>query len=354
MKILFIFPYPIGQSPSQRFRFEQYFSFLEEEGCHCYTSSFLSLPAWKVIYQNGHYVKKVFFLIQGFIFRLILLLRLPLVDYVFIHREALPFGPPVIEFVISKVFNKKVIYDFDDAIWLSENDKASMVKKFFKSATKVKYIIKCSTKIVCGNDYLKEYAIQYNKNVVVIPTTVDTVHVHNKIKNQKTSSPTIGWTGSHSTLFYLEAMFPLLEKVYKKKQFELIVICNKKPLSAPSFMKFIKWDKETEIDDLMTINIGIMPLIDDAWAKGKCGFKAIQYMALGIPALVSPVGVNNKIVDHGLNGFICNTDDDWIRYLVELLEDSHLRMTLGTNARIKIEEKYSLISNKRHYVNLFR
>jgi glycosyltransferase involved in cell wall biosynthesis len=119
-------------------------------------------------------------------------------------------------------------------------------------------------------------------------------------------------------------------------------------------LKYVKWSKETEIDDLLEFNIGIMPLTDDLWAKGKCGFKALQYMSLGIPAIVSPVGVNTSIVDDGINGMVCHNAKEWELALEKSMTDRNLSSILGKEARKKVETQYSVLSNSENFIRLFQ
>jgi glycosyltransferase involved in cell wall biosynthesis len=208
-------------------------------------------------------------------------------------------------------------------------------------------------KVSCGNEYLRNFAAESGGNAIYNPTTIDTANHHNRTKDQNGSGFVIGWTGTHSTMQYLDALLPVLQKLEEKYTFTFNVISD----SAPEFMlkslKFTKWTKETEVDDLLQFNVGLMPLVDDKWANGKCGFKALQYMSLGIPALVSPVGVNTKIVDDGVNGFICNTPDDWYNALSKLMNNRQLLIDLGANTRKKIEEHYSVRSNTANFITLF-
>jgi glycosyltransferase involved in cell wall biosynthesis len=145
----------------------------------------------------------------------------------------------------------------------------------------------------------------------------------------------------------------VLEKLYRSHDFLLQVIANTPPQEQADFIQFIPWQKNTEIDDLLGFNVGIMPLTDDPWAKGKCGFKALQYMALGVPALVSPVGVNTEIVEDGVNGFICTNEEDWYQALEKLMTDAELRENMGIAGRNKVEESYSVISNTNNFLRLF-
>jgi glycosyltransferase involved in cell wall biosynthesis len=352
-KIYFILPYPTGVAPSQRFRFEQYYDILKKEGFTFHISSFLDKEAWDILYKQGKYLSKTIKVLAGFARRFADLFKIPAYDVVFIHREAAPIGPPVFEWIIAKALKKKIIYDFDDAIWLSNTSDNNSIVAGLKWHSKVRYIIKWSYKVSCGNAYLADYARQYNKNVVVNPTTIDTISLHNQIKNQHTDSMTIGWTGTHSTAQYLDNIIPIIEKLEKTYDFTFEIISNVPPNYTLKSLKYTSWSKDTEIEDLLRFNIGVMPLTDDKWSKGKCGFKALQYMSLGIPALVSPVGVNTSIVDDGINGMICRNAHEWEQAIEKLLTDKNLKSQLGINARKKIEAKYSVISNTENFIRLF-
>ncbi len=276
-------------------------------------------------------------------------------DYVFIHREVAPVGPPVFEWLIAKVFRKKIIYDFDDAIWLTDKLKEGFIEKIIRWRSKVGTTCRWSYKVSCGNDYLCAYARKFNSNVVLNPTTIDTEGLHNPPKERVlTDRITIGWTGSHSTLKYLTAIEPVLKMLEKKyPQVRVLILADRKPDLDLESLLFLPWKKESETADLAKIDIGIMPLPDDEWAKGKCGFKALQYMALEIPAVVSPVGVNSQIITQGEDGFICSTPSEWITALEKLVSDYKLRETMGVNGRKKIVERFSVLSNKNNFINLF-
>ncbi|HRG59738.1 MAG TPA: glycosyltransferase [Bacteroidia bacterium] len=351
--IIFLFPYPLNEAPSQRFRFVQYLNILKREGYYFETHAYLSDNAWKILYQPGHFFSKFLRIVRGYLIRLLLLPKVKKFDYVFIHREAAPLGPPFIEFIIAKVLGKKIIYDFDDAIWLPNYSESNKFFSFIKWYSNSKLLCKWAYKVSCGNDYLCSFARQFNSNVVYNPTTIDTDNYHNLVSNQDKQKFVIGWTGSHSTTRYLHEIEDVLKRLEQKYDFELQVIADIPPALELKSFKFIKWSKEQEINDLLNFNIGIMPLKDDQWAAGKCGFKALQYMALGIPALVSPVGVNTKIVDHEVNGFICQTLSDWELYIEKLLKDHQLLITMAKQTRIKIIEHYSVKSNTANFLSLF-
>ncbi|MEX1189116.1 MAG: glycosyltransferase family 4 protein [Bacteroidia bacterium] len=353
MKILFVVPYPTGKAASQRFRFEQYYSLLDSKNIEYDIKPFLSDKIWNILYLPGQFPRKAAGIIGGILKRFGLLFKLKQYDFIFIHREATPVGPSFFEYFASRWLKKKIIYDFDDAIWIPNYSEANSFFSFLKGYSNVKKICAYAWKVSCGNSYLCSFASQFNSSVVYNPTTIDTVHLHNRSKNQQEKPFVIGWTGSHSTVRYLNELVSVIKELEQKYDFEFQVISDLPPDLDLKSLRFIKWSKESEIDDLIGFNIGVMPLLDDKWAKGKCGFKALQYMSLGIPALVSPVGVNTHIVDHGVNGFICTSSADWKDSIENLLNDQELLEEMSKNTREKIESKFSVNSNSSNFLALF-
>ena len=352
MKILFITPYPKAQAPSQRFRFEQYFRALEEQQIYYDFAPFLSLKAWLVIYNQGSTLKKVSSVLTGYLRRFSLLFSLKQYDFIFIHREATPVGPPLFEWLIAKLLRKKIIYDFDDAIWLSNTSDQNKIVARLKWHHKVKAICEWSYKVSCGNQYLADYALQWNKDVIVNPTTIDLTYQENRLKEFSSKEKiTIGWTGSHSTLKYLEYLEEALVEIVNKSV-ELVVISNQPPtLSFP--YRFIKWSKETEVSDLLQFDIGIMPLVEDEWSSGKCGFKILQYMSLGIPAVASPVGVNKIMIRETKNGLLASSKEEWQQKLQLLIEDQTLRDSMGREGYRFVKSHYSTEANTKNFLSLF-
>jgi glycosyltransferase involved in cell wall biosynthesis len=356
-RILFLVPYPPGRAPSQRFRFEQYLTALTEHGHRYRMAPFLSEATWSILYKSGHTVAKVLGILSGFWRRLLLLFAVPGYDFIFIHREAAPIGPPVFEWFIAKVLRKKIIYDFDDAIWMKDPAGEQTFISRLKWQQKVGSICRWAYKVSCGNTYLADYARQFNQNVVVNPTTLDTDLLHNQVRNQELAGPpVIGWTGTHTTLRHLDLVWPVLERLEREGQeFVFHVISNEPPAhTGLRSLRYSPWRKQTEIADLLQFNLGLMPLVDDPWARGKCAFKALQYMSLGMPALVSPVGMNTEVVQDGVNGFVCATDDDWYQALRQLLASQAERSRQGAAARRTIVERYSVVSNTSNFLHLFQ
>lgn len=347
-------PYPLHRAPSQRFRVEAYFHLLDQRNIEYDTDEFFDENGFNILYKKGSALRKVVAVGKGFFKRLaIVLFRAPGYDYVFIHREAAPLGPPVIEWILAKVLKKKIIYDFDDAIWIPNISGENKLVNWFKAFWKIKYLCKWASKVAAGNEYLCAYAKKYNNQVFLLPTCVDTERLHNKLKDQHTEKIVIGWTGSHSTMKYLDEVVPVLTKLLSEFNFELVVISNKPPQFVLPNLRYIPWSEATEIDDLLQINIGLMPLARDNWSEGKCGFKLIQYLSLGIPAVASAVGVNNQIIEEGINGYLCNKEDCWYQALKKLTLDASLRQSMGLRGHEKIVNQFSVRTNAEAFLKLF-
>jgi glycosyltransferase involved in cell wall biosynthesis len=354
-KILFIVSFPKKLHSSARFRIELYEKLLDENGYLYDTAYFWGPGLYKILYEKGNTFRKVQGLLAGFLRRFLLLTKVSRYDYIFILREATPIGPPFFEWISSKIFRKKIVYDFDDAIWVSQASANNSVAKLVKATWKVGFICRWSYEVSVGNKYLYDYASQYSRRVVLNPTCVNTSEVHNKIKDQDNvgKKVVVGWTGSFSTLKFLNNILNALHELEKKYDFDFLVIADRNPQLPLKNFIFKQWTEESEIDDLLECNIGVMPLHDDEYAKGKCGFKLIQFMSLGIPVVASPVGVNEQIVDIGVNGFLCTSQQEWVDSLEKLINDATLRKQMGAAGRKKIEQFYSVESNKNNFLSLF-
>ena len=353
IKVAILCPYPVGEAPSQRFRVEQYLSWLGTQHIHTTSYPFLSSSAWEIFYQSNKPLAKSFQILLGFIRRFMLLARLMSVDFVFIHREAAPVGPPIFEWLIAKVLRKRIVYDFDDAIWLPNYSKQHRFIHRLKAYWKVKFIIRWAYRVSVGNEFLASYAVRYNARVDVIPTTIDMDYHALHADPTRSNVPIIGWTGTHTTVDYLKPIVPALEKLAAVHAFEFVVISNEPPSFLIPNLRFVRWNKSTEIEDLSQFSIGVMPLEDTEWAKGKCGFKALQYMALGIPTIAANVGVNSSIITHGQDGFIAQTTEDWFEFMNALLSDPSRGRMLGANAQACIRNRFSVQANQEKYRSLF-
>lgn len=354
-KILFIVAHRPGRSPGQRFRFEQYIDYFEASGYECTYSFIISEKDDAIFYSKGHYFSKFLILFKSIIIRFRDLRRTGDFDIIYIYREALMLGCSWFEKRFRKK-NAKIILDYDDAIWLPDVSNANSNLSWLKKPLKTIDIVKISDMVFAGNKFLADFAKEYNGSVKVVPTTIDT-KVYNSANYQRKPSDIvcIGWTGSLTTLKHFELAIPFFEELLKKYpgkiRFKMIADIPFNTDVVP--VDFCRWSQEKEVADLMDIDIGIMPLPDNDWAKGKCGFKGLQYMALGIPSVMSPVGVNCEIIDDGVNGYLANSKSEWVEKLSMLIESEALRHKLGEQGRLTVEKDFSVNAWRDKYISYF-
>ncbi|MBI2966901.1 MAG: glycosyltransferase family 4 protein [Bacteroidetes bacterium] len=353
-KILFIASHRKDRAPGQRFRFEQYIPLLQSRGFHCDISFILNEHDDKIFYSQGKYFGKFFILLKGGYHRLRDVFHANRYDIIFIFREAFVARTTWFErqFRNSRA---KIIYDFDDAIWHLDISDANKHFHWLKNPGKTAELISISDMVFCGNDYLRNFAIPYNQNVKVVPSTVDTDYFR-KLPGPSPGSPVcIGWSGSMTTTKHFELAIPALlriKEIYSHKVTFRVI--GDPSYKYPELNLFgIPWTMENELQDISAFHIGIMPLPDDEWSKGKCGMKALLYMAMEIPAVVSPVGVNREIISDGKNGFLATTTDEWVEKLRLLIDSGDLRIRLGKSGRNTVDEKYSFHSQKEKYLQYF-
>ena len=342
MKVLALTPGPRFVSPGQRYRIEQWEPLLRAEGVALTHAPFMENGLGSVLYQPGGMFEKVAGVTSAFWRRLSTISESTRFDLVYIFREAAIIGPAIIERRIASG-GTPIVFDFDDAVFLRYRSRANGYLSYLKFPGKTATICRRARQVMAGNRYLADYATQLNDAVTVIPTTIDTEIYRPELRRpRRADSPvTIGWTGSHSTLRHLERLVSTLAELARTLPFRLVVVGAQAPDVAGAEVVSRRWSANTEVEDLSDIDIGLMPLPDEPWSRGKCGLKALQYMGLGIPAVVSPVGVNTEIVAHGENGLVANSDAAWLDHLKALIHDPELRRRLGAEARKTVETRYS-------------
>lgn len=352
-KVLFACLHRPDRSPSQRYRFEQYISYLEEKGYPSSFSYLLNGHDDKVFYAPGHYFGKGVILLKSVSKRLaeVFFKRLPPV--VFVQRECFMLGSAFFEKRFAK--RSRLIFDFDDSIWLQQVSEGNKKLAFLKNAGKTKEIIRAAHLVIAGNEYLASYARNYNPRVIIIPSTIDTNKYTTKEIVAK-ENIVIGWSGSFSTIAHFESAVEALQLLKKKydSRLSFIVVGDSAYHNESLCIRGLPWNAATEVEDLHRFDIGIMPLPDDEWTKGKCGMKGLQYMAAGIPTVMSPVGVNKEIIQDSENGFLAESTEEWVEKLSRLIESVELRKKFSINGRKTVEEKYSVHANRGKYLEAIR
>jgi glycosyltransferase involved in cell wall biosynthesis len=257
-----------------------------------------------------------------------------------------------LELKLLQRINSRIIFDFDDAIMFRRQKyrQPLRVKDFQKFLRTVRH---CEA-VVAGNDYLACFAEACGRPVVVLPTSVDMARYDIKQHNDGRGL-TVGWLGLSDGLVYLRHIQPALRRLAESFPGLKLKVVSDKPLQLEGVVvENDEWRAETEQKNLMEFDIGIMPLWDSVWTRGKCGYKILQYMAAGLPAVASAVGANTDIITHGENGFLARTQDDWVQCIASLIEDASLRRRLGESARATVEKNYSLESFAGEYIKLLR
>lgn len=342
MRLLAIVPSLFDTSPGQRFRVEQWEPLLRKQGVEIDYLPFESAELHTLLYKPGNMFGKVKLIFQAIVQRIHALRALENYDAVYVFREAALLGPPIFERWLQRA-GLPMIFDFDDAIFVSYVSPSNGYLSYLKFPTKTRTICRLATHVMAGNPYLADYALQVNDQVTIVPTTIDTEKYTLEPKPQSDIA-IIGWSGSYSTVQHLDTLRGALQRLARQERFKLRVIGTSQYELEGVDVEAIQWRSETEIADLRPLDIGIMPLPDDQWSRGKCGLKALQYMALGIPTICSPVGVNTKIIQNDENGFLANTEDEWIEKLTRLLKSAELRERLGLAGRATVEAEYSATS----------
>ena len=347
MKIL-ILPRYEPQGASSRYRFYQYIPYLNAQGWDVTVKPLLSNNYIRSLYDKTPL--PVSEIIQGYFKRIIQILNKNNFDLIWLQQELFPWIPSVFENILVRG-NIKIVADYDDAFFHRyDQNNSFLIRNLLKN--KIDSVMEYADMVLAGNNYLLERAKLTNRNVKLFPTVVDI----NKFKNSnpiKDDVFTIGWIGSPGTANYLKIIEDALKEVSLDKDIRINLIgANKIKINSVS-INYIKWDENTEVEEISKFDVGIMPLPDNSWERGKCGFKLIQYLSCNLPVIGSAVGVNREIIINGVNGFQANSTDEWIKYIRLLKDDKELMLKMGKNGRRFVEEKYSLQRNVVKLIDYF-
>jgi glycosyltransferase involved in cell wall biosynthesis len=320
--------------PSSRYRIYQYIPYLRRAGIEVTVAPLFKEGWFRILDLRQRPLrtaaKGLYSLLRCFA-RLKDILRVRSYDlYVFEH-QAFPYIPALLERFAQKL-NTNMLLELDDAIYLTRLHKR-----------KIPRLIMMSKHVLVGNNFLRDYALQFNPKVTVIPTVVDIDRFRPKKKYPHHAKLNIGWVGLAYNLRYIAMLAGILQKLKKETEKFFLTLISSQGLALDGVeVIFKRWSYDTEVKEIRNLDIGIMPLADDEWEKGKCGLKVLQYMACGVPVVASPVGVNRKIIKDGQNGFLAATDGEWLEKLSRLADDEALRRRLGRKGRETVEKHFSL------------
>ncbi|MFP5238824.1 MAG: glycosyltransferase family 4 protein [Acidobacteriota bacterium] len=340
--------------PDTRYRIEQYVEPLAALGIQVDVHHLFNDAYYRLQQAPGSEARKGLGALAGFCRRLAdLALHARAYDGVWVCRELFPLGPPLLERLLFAL-NPRVILDIDDAIYLHDATNTGFIHSRLRDFGKLGRIAGRFSAVVCGNAFLADYFRGRNPRVSVVPTVVP-MSRYGAIPHRESPTVRIGWIGTPGNAPHLEAVRPALEALARRRGFATRVVGLNRPLgwNLPGLVQ-LPWSLDRELDYFSDFDIGIMPLQDFAFARGKCAFKIIQYMAAGIPVVASPVGSNLDVVRHGENGFLAAGTEEWVSSLQALLDDAALRIQIGERGRETVREGFSLESQAGRYAEIIK
>jgi glycosyltransferase involved in cell wall biosynthesis len=342
MKVLALASYPV-EAAATRYRLQQFVVPLAERGISLDIHPFLTSDLFQRLYQPNGWMRTAFGLLKASVKRLGDVLAASKVDVIMVQREAMLFGPPIVEWLTSRGLNRPMLLDLDDATYVPYTSPTyGTIARGLKWFSKTDDLIRWAKVVTCGNRTIAEYVASKGANPKIIPTVVDT-DLFRPHPDVNRSIPIVGWVGTHSTFSYLESIFPVLQDLAKQHRFVLkIVGSGKATVDVPGVeVQNLEWKMTREIQDFQSFPIGIGSYAD-TWAAGKSGFKAIEYMAVGIPYVTTPVGAAAEIGEVGKTHLTAENPRDWLNALQLLLSDPDHRRDMGEAGRHYVVEKFGL------------
>lgn len=346
MKVLALTSFPV-EAAATRYRLHQFVTPLAQRGITLTIHPFLTSELFQRLYRREALAGTMFGILKAAVKRLRDVLEAREVDVIMIQREAMLFGPPLIEWLSSRALKRPMMLDLDDATWVSYTSPTyGWIARKLKWFSKTDDLIRWSRLVTCGNRTISEYVTSKGSATRIIPTVVDTDLFRPNPTEREV--PVIGWVGTHSTFCYLESIFPVLQDLAKTKDFRLkIVGAGRADIDIPGVdVESLEWQLMNEVQDFRSFDIGLYPIDNkryaDNWAAGKSGFKAIQYMAVGIPYVATPIGAVNEIGEVGTTHLVAENADQWRDALEALLSDPDRRKRMGKAGRAHVLEHYAL------------
>ena len=340
MKVLFLPRYPV-EGASSRYRVYQYLPALGEMGVDAHVSSFMSSAMYSAVFSSSSTLTKGLHTIWATIRRIAVVLTANRYDVVVMQRELLPFGSPVLE----KLLHRRgiaTVFDYDDALFIHKDSTHNPLASKMRRPNKTTEIFSLVDAVAAGNQYLADCAKPYCENAICVEVAEDTVRI--PLREYSENGPVVvGWLGSPSTEKYLELIKPVLEELFRAKpDLEFRIIGGGRFELANTKVVHIPWQMDTEVDNLLQIDIGLMPLPLEEWSKGKSGGKARTYMAAGVVPVCTAIGYNLELIDHENTGFLVEKPDEWLETLCRLVDSPELRERVGRAARQTVVQRFSV------------
>lgn len=346
MKVLALASYPV-EAAATRYRLAQFVSPLAERGIELSIRPFVDSELFASLYQKSAWPRTAIGLMKSAILRVLDVPAARKADVVVLQREAMTLGPPLIEWLIARVLKRPLVLDLDDATYVRYiSPSYGRAGSLFKWFGKTDQLINWATLVTCGNRSIADYVASKGASARIIPTVVDT-EIFRPSRHDQGTKPVLGWIGTHSTFPFLESIFPVLQQLANRHSFRLkIVGAGKTNVTIPGVeVENLPWELNREVPDFQSLDVGLYPMdtsLYGGWAVGKSGFKAIQYMAVGIPYVATPVGAAAEIGEAGTTNFFATTANEWNDALETLLTDHSRRTKMGEAGRRHVIDHYGL------------
>ena len=347
MKVLGLASYPV-EAAATRYRLEQFVAPLAQRGIDLKIRPFIDGKLFARLYRRDALPHTALGLLKAALLRLSDVWRARSYDVILVQREAMIFGPPLIEWCCARVLQRPLVLDLDDATYVSYTSPTyGRFSRALKWFSKTDDLIRWARVVTCGNRAIAEYVSSKGATARVVPTVVDT-EIFQPAAARTADVPVLGWIGTHSTFPYLQSIFPVLSDIASKYSFRLKVVGAGVPeVVVPGVeVENLSWSLEREVSDFQSIDIGLYPidqsLYSGQWAAGKSGFKAVQYMAVGVPYVATPVGGSAEIGEVNTTHFFADSEAEWQATLTTLISDPALRRRMGAAARKHAIENYGL------------
>ncbi len=351
MRVLALASYPV-EAAATRYRLQQFTGPLAERGITLVIRPFFDSKLFKSLYKRSALPLTASRLLRAALLRFRDVFAAQNADVVLVQREAMIFGPPIIEWLSSQLIKRPLVLDLDDATYIPYTSPTfGKLGKAFKWFSKTDDLIRWAGLVTCGNSAIAEYVTSKGAKARVIPTVVDTDVFDPVPRNPQDEGLVLGWIGTHSTFPYLESTFSVLRELARDHKFRLkIVGAGRSDIRIPGVeVENLEWELNREVKDFQSLDIGLYPidpsLYASQWAAGKSGFKAIQYMAVGIPFVATPVGAVREHGQVGSTHYCATTPDEWREALSTLIANRESREQMGALGRRWALEHYGLAAH---------
>jgi glycosyltransferase involved in cell wall biosynthesis len=356
MKVLALASYPI-EAASTRYRVAQFIEPLAEQGITLTVRPFLDSRLLGSLYQRAEWPRTALGLIGAALRQMGAVWQARQVDVLFVQREAMMFGPPLVEWLAMRTGHCPMVLDLDDATYVSYLSPTygrwgSALKWFSKTND----LIRWAKIVTCGNRTIAEYVRARGKQAMIVPTVVDTERFRPWSDPNEEHVPVIGWVGTHSTYQYLASIFPALQRLAEQHRFRLKVVgAGREEIVVPGVeVENLAWSLGREIADFQSFDIGLYPIVEDEWSSGKSGFKSVQYMAVGVPFVTTPVGACAEIGTPNVTHLFATSEEEWFLALSQLLSDKSLRRKMGAAGRQHAVAHYTVAAQAAKLADVFR